>query len=411
MQKLQMKCALFILSGIIFYTVGFGQIYFTHRTPQRILLNITPEPSTSMAVTWRTLDQVVTPQVQYTVATSWIDFTQHADSADAKTEMIFIDSIRTVYHYSAIMRGLIPNTLYVYRVGSENEWSEWNQFTTASDHNAPFEFVFFGDPQEGVREFVSRIFRKGFALAPDARFWVFAGDLVPKPEKDKYWDEWFYAGNFIFSMIPSVLTPGSHEYYYRKKDRTKVNEFTKLWNAHFTLPENGVEGLEERSYYVDYQGVRLIMLDGQSMREKQSEWLATLLADNPNIWTIVAVHQPIYSMGRNRDENDTRDDFMHVFDKYGVDLVLTGHDHVYARSHALKNGNIAKNNEQGTVYVISVSGAKSYPLSMKYEYLMAKTGQNMQLVQIISIVDQTLTFKAYTVTGELYDSFELKKSQ
>ena len=151
------------------------------------------------------------------------------------------------------------------------------------------------------------------------------------------------------------------------------------------------------------------MLDGQFMREEQSAWMDDLLKNNLNRWIIAAVHQPIFSMGRERDEKDTHDAFMKIFDKYGVDLVLTGHDHVYARSHKLYDGDIVSDNDRGTVYVISVSGAKAYPLSSKYEHLMKKTGQNLQLFQVISIDDDTLSFRAYTVTGKLFDAFELKK--
>ncbi len=398
-----------LVGNLVFSQCLFAQFYTTNQTPLRILLNLTDKPAQSMAVTWRTIGPIDSPRVQFAIAPDWTEFGPAMSSVNGQTEMVLIDSIQSVYHHSAIIKELFPNTLYIYRVGSDDEWSEWNQFRTADDHNAPFEFVFFGDPQEGIKEYVPRIFRKGFSVAPDARFWLFTGDLIPIPEKDKYWHEWFLAGGFVFSMVPSIMTPGSHEYYYRKADRTKVHEFTRFWNAHFTLPENGVAGLGERSYYVDYQGVRIIMLDGQSKRDEQSGWMDNLLKNNPNKWTIAAVHQPVFSMGRDRDEKDTHDAFMYIFDKYGVDLVLTGHDHVYARSHKLFNGEVVGNDDYGTVYVISVSGAKSYPLSFKYGNLMKKTGQNMQLFQVISINDDTLAFKSYTVTGKLYDAFELQK--
>ena len=404
-----MKLNQFITAWLILPVMVIAQIYDNDRTPARIILNLTDQPSTSMAVTWRTIAEIDSPVVQFVPANDWTDLEVNASSALAVSESCMVDSLHSVFHHSLIMRDLNPGTLYAYRVGSEDEWSEWNHFRTAEATNSPFKFVFFGDPQVGVKDFVSRIFRTGFAHVPDARFWVFTGDLIPKPEEDRYWHEWFYAGDFIFAMVPSILTPGSHEYYYKKKDGTKVNEFTRFWDVHFTLPENGIEGLGERSYYVDYQGVRIIMLDGQSNREEQAEWMDQLLTGNPNNWTIAAVHQPVFSMGRERDEKDIHDAFMHVFDKHGVDLVLTGHDHVYARSHKLYNEEIVPMDKPGTVYVVSVSGAKSYPLNSNHAPLMAKTGQDLQLYQVLSVDGSKLSYKAFTVTGQLFDEFELTK--
>jgi phosphodiesterase/alkaline phosphatase D-like protein len=386
-----------------------SQVYITEKTPHRIVLNLTPEPTKSMAVTWRTISEVDSPQVQFTVATDSANLELKATAIHAGSEKVYLDGTTVVFHHSAVMNNLIPSILYAYRVGGDSEWSEWNQFKTAKAGSAPFEFIFFGDPQNSIKDFVSRVFRKGFAMAPDARFWLFTGDLMDKPHRDDEWAEWFYAGGFMYAMVPSIMVPGSHEYFYRDKDRNKINEFTKLWNVHFTLPENGVEGLEERTYYVDYQGVRFIMLDGQSKLQGQTEWMEKVLANNPNKWTIVAVHQPFFSMGRTRDERATRDAFMALIDQFSVDLVLTGHDHVYSRSYKLKNGVKTKDKKSGTVYVISVSGSKSYPLNLHYAELMQKTGSDIQLFQVISIEKNKLSFRAYTVTGSLFDSFELDK--
>ena len=105
----------------------------------------------------------------------------------------------------------------------------------------------------------------------------------------------------------------------------------------------------------------------------------------------------------------TRNAFMPLFDKYDVDLVLAGHDHVYSRSHKLRNGIVVSDTEKGTVYIVSVSGSKAYPLSLKYKDLMVTIGEKVQLFQTISVDGNTLSYKSHTVTGVLYDSFELKK--
>ncbi len=88
---------------------------------------------------------------------------------------------------------------------------------------------------------------------------------------------------------------------------------------------------------------------------------------------------------------------------------LQGHDHTYSRSAKLKNGSRVADTEEGTVYVISVSGPKSYPLSSRHQEIMDKSGTDRQLFQVISIEDNRLLYECYDVRGVLYDSFVLKK--
>jgi len=96
--------------------------------------------------------------------------------------------------------------------------------------------------------------------------------------------------------------------------------------------------------------------------------------------------------------------------------VLQGHDHTYARGRAknLTRGVNTRSPVGGTVYVNSVSGAKMYELKPDewdgYEPVdLARSAENTQLFQVIRVDGDTLHFRAYTVTGELYDAFELVK--
>ena len=65
--------------------------------------------------------------------------------------------------------------------------------------------------------------------------------------------------------------------------------------------------------------------------------------------------------------------------------------------------------EKGTVYVVSSSGPKFYAMNPRYEKLMAKTAADLQLFQVVSVAENTLTMKAYTAAGALFDSFEIAK--
>ena len=100
-----------------------------------------------------------------------------------------------------------------------------------------------------------------------------------------------------------------------------------------------------------------------------------------------------------------------LFDKYGVDLVLNGHDHTYARGHVpIKSSNIGQSGNIKTLYITSVSGPKQYDLDREqiknYEsdgYQADKLGEQTQFFQVISIENDQLIYKAYTVLGQEYD--------
>lgn len=133
-----------ILLFILLNTINVnGQIYSTSKTPRRIILNLTPQSANSIAVSWRTLARVDSPKVACNPATDWTDIENEPKIIIAATESCMVDSIQMAYHHSAVIRGLEPEKIYAYRVGGDGEWSAWNQFRTADDTPAAFEFVFF----------------------------------------------------------------------------------------------------------------------------------------------------------------------------------------------------------------------------------------------------------------------------
>ena len=137
---------------------------------------------------------------------------------------------------------------------------------------------------------------------------------------------------------------------------------------------------------------------------EQKKWLDSVLTNNQQKWTILTTHLPFYSPKESRDNKHLRKHFQPIIEKHGVDMVLTGHDHSYARGTVSDNPNI----KPSIVYVVSVSGPKLYPAGDK-EW-MSKNISYKQLYQIISIDDNVLTYKAYSASGELLDEFELDKN-
>jgi len=192
------------------------------------------------------------------------------------------------------------------------------------------------------------------------------------------------------------------------------------WRPQFAFPVQDVpEGMEETVYYIDYQGTRIISLDSTLDHKAQVPWLRRVLEDNPNRWTILTFHHPVFSPAKDRDNARLRAVWKPIFDEFRVDLVLNGHDHTYARTGEIVGGPGVRNvptgyqqaydPEIGTVYVVSVSGPKMYDIT-KGQFAR-RFAEDTQLYQVIEVNDWELNFRAYTATGQLYDAFTLEKRE
>jgi 3',5'-cyclic AMP phosphodiesterase CpdA len=369
--------------------------------PDRIILTWSADPSTTQAVTWRTDKTVAEACAEIAPSTAGPQFLKLAQRIAARTEALKSESYEAFYH-AVEFTGLQPDTPYLYRVGDGANWSEWNQFRTASaDPRAPLEFIYVGDAQNDIWAMWSRVIRQSLLDAPRARFIVHAGDLVNRSARDEEWGEWFMAPGWIIRSIPSLPTPGNHE--YPSKGTLNAN-----WKPQFTLPGNGVPGLEETNYYIDIHGLRLISLNSNEKQDEQAAWLDQLLAANPHPWVICAFHHPIFSTARGRDNKKLRETWQPVFDRHAVDMVLTGHDHTYGRTNVMSGAPPVKS-KSGTVYVVSVSGPKMYRHDKARVHV--RVAEDTQLFQVIRIAGDRLSYEARTAAGELFDAFDLVKQK
>ncbi|MCD4675259.1 MAG: metallophosphoesterase family protein [Desulfobacula sp.] len=377
--------------------------------PERIVLNLTQTPYNSQTVTWRTQKMTVSAQAQIIRASQLLSPQTTPKIFCAQTSVVDLDEKTTVYHHSVVFSSLEPDVLYAYRVGDDQHFSEWNQFTTASQKPTPFTFLYFGDIQNQIQSMCSRVFRAAFQKQPDAEFWLFAGDMVNNGDNDNEWEEFFNAMGWIPRTIPLVLLPGNHEYPDRRFIPPEDYHISKLWRPHFALPENGPKGLEETVSTFEYQGVCFVMLNGNEQIEKQAKWLEKILLKNRQHWIIAAIHQPVYSISKRRNRTDFQELLVPVFDRFSVDLVLQGHHHAYSRTFPLRNNQRVPDGKKGTVYIISIAGPKFYPISSRYDHLMAKTGNREPLFQSIRVDVNTLQYTSYTIMQEVYDSFKIHK--
>ena len=394
------------------------------KNPDRIILTFHGDPSTSRAVTWRTDSNVKKGLAQIAIATENSNFKSNASTFEAASEPFDLGQYKgnksfKVNYHSVIFDNLKPKTLYAYRVGDGNDyWSEWIQFKTAEEKNAKTKFVYFGDAQNNVLSDWSRVMRMAYQTAPDASFVVHAGDLINEAHRDQEWAEWYKAGGFIHSQWTAIPVLGNHEFRpLSRKDGDR--EISIQWRPQFTLPveETLSEKLHETVYVVDYQNVRIIVLNSNYNLKEQTKYLEDKLKNSTAKWNIVTCHHSIFSPAKGRDFQYGRENWKPLFDKYNVDLVLNGHDHTYARGHVPEPREVFDESEEiKTVYVTSVSGPKQYKLNseqlkdyVKQGYQLDKSGQYMQFFKVITIDQDKLTYVAYTATGDEYDRAEIVK--
>ena len=422
-----------LLAGLVLFSLSLappalvrGAAVPGGSTPSRIILTWSGDPATTQSVTWRTAALVQSPQAQLAKFTADPGFEAAASTVKATAVTDDLGNGLTAGHYRVDFLGLEGGTRYCYRVGDGQSWSEWNFFRTASAKPEPFRFIYVGDAQNSIRSLWSRAIRSALLTAPDARFLVHAGDLLAEGYDDRLWGEWTDALSFISATIPSIPVPGNHDLHRPpgKPDSKAVFSVSPLWRSHFAQPANGPDIAEMRgqSYYLDYQGVRMVALDvnvwaneefeagaKKRVQKKQLAWLNQVLSNNPNRWTIVVQHQGIYAIAHGREYAEMRAVLAPLYEKYHVDVVLQGHDHSYARSHKVAAGKVVAPAAPGVIYAISVSGPMMYRLDDTHKSLMATMFENKQLFQVVEVSPDRLQYTSYSIDGAVADSFELRK--
>jgi predicted phosphodiesterase len=256
-----------------------------------------------------------------------------------------------------------------------------------------------------------------YQTAPNAPFVIHAGDLINTAHRDYEWAQWFKAGGFIHSQWTAIPVVGNHE--FQRTLALKPKQLSIQWRPQFTLPveEQLSSKLHETVYTVDYQDVQIIVLNSTDKLEEQTAYLEEKLKNSTAKWKIVTCHHSVFSPAEGRNFQFARDNWKPLFDKYGVDVVLNGHDHTYARGHVpVREADQNQDGSISTMYVTSVSGPKQYQLDPDQINLYSKDGyindssaEQTQFFQVITIENETLTYVAYTVLGDKYDRAVITK--
>ncbi len=377
-------------------------------TPSHLALTMAEDPRTSQAFCWRTEVAVVESVVQLAVAEDFRGFEGTALVVAGGSSRAWIppdgagdDGARI---HEAVVAGLLPDTAYTYRVGSgaEGEWSEPGTFVTAPDDDSPITFVHMTDPQSRSRKHFGlwgTLLARARSDHPQARFAVVTGDLVDQGYVQTQWDLFFDVARGELASLPIVPAIGNHDVI---RDRTAEH-----YRSHFHLPANGPEGMEEEAYSFDYGPLHVAVLDTERELALQTEWLRADLAGSDRPWQVVALHRGPY--GSKYDSDHIRRAWGPVFDEMGVDLVLAGHDHAYVRSHPME-AEVRVEEGQGTIYICGGSaGPKFYARTFR-PWQARVVDLETQIYSAVSVTEEKLWLRAFSVDGLLIDSFTLRRA-
>jgi hypothetical protein len=367
-------------------------------------MTIGGDARTTMAFTWQTEGTAGEPGILQIAegaepGPSWSE----AEVLDFEAEAsVMEDGGKGHTVYKVLATDLRPGTKYVYRVGNGQDggWSEPCSFVTEAAEPEAFTFINVTDSQgEKAADFRlwARTLDQAFQTFPEARFIVHNGDMTENPNDAQGWKWLFGQASKWLTRVPLMPVAGNHD---------EISGDASAFASHFLVPENGAEGAAPgTTYSFDYGFAHIVVLNTESKIKRQTEWLREDLRKNTKPWTIVAMHRPAY--GGN--QYDKIEDWIHVFDEFGVDLVLQGHNHEYSRSYPLRNGQIAQDGK-GTVYVVTnTSGPKFNELKKDKFYHAVHSQPNKQTFAGITVSDNTLVYTAYTVDGRRLDEFTLER--
>jgi hypothetical protein len=388
--------------------------------------------STSIVVRWRT-DEAVGTVVEYR-------------STNAPGELENASDTPLTEH-EVRLTNLKPGTLYYYSVGSRTETlaAGSNYYFKTSPTNAqPVRVWAIGDfGNAGPTQAAVRDSYMQYSNSVFTDVWLMLGDNVYGEAND------FDYQTRVFDMYRDMMahtvfwpTLGNHDAPFG---------FAYAYLNAVTLPQRaeagGVPSFNELYYSFDYANVHFVCLDSwltdRSSNAPMCNWLRADLAATSQDWIIAYWHHPPYSMGTDFSDStpiliQMREQVVPILESFGVDLVLTGHSHVYERSYLLNahygyswsfnptnaldigmgrptDGGAymkpaaALGANRGTVYVVCGNSGEGGPVNFERHPAMA-TKFDQYGSFVIDIDHLRLNAKYLRPNGAIDDSFTIDKS-
>ncbi|AUD04784.1 metallophosphoesterase [Spirosoma pollinicola] len=398
---------------------------------------------TSIIIRWRT-DVLTTGRVWF------------GPSASQLTDNLR-ESQPTLEH-SLTLTGLQPATQYAYAIGYDETQlisgpDYYLKTAISAGDKRHLRFWVLGDFGCGLdnQRNVYQAYLKATANRP-ADLWLWLGDNAYSFGLEEEYQQYvFPVYAKTLRNTPVFITPGNHDY---ADSETNVNiAYYKL----FSFPEQGQSGgvpSNSKSYYsANYGNVHLISLDSQGRPDgqyrlydttsTQVQWLKSDLAANKLPWTLVIFHHPPYSKGGHNSDTELsmkliRENLTPILERYGVDLVMSGHSHGYERTYRIKGlrglantfdraTNVAENTTarydgspnscpiltkgQGTVYVVNGSGGQLGGQSDGFPH-PATVYNNTTLggSMLLDVNDNRLDAQLVMSDGSVLDKFTIMKN-
>jgi 3',5'-cyclic AMP phosphodiesterase CpdA len=322
------------------------------------------DAATEVIVSWHTSEAVKNPRVMLGTPQSGFGATSMADTVtyrDAKAgKEIRINHAR--------LTTLTPDTDYVYAAVHDGTTPELGVFRTAPRGRSAFTFTSFGDQSTptvttpaGSNSFAND--HRGSPAAGDVTtgieriaplFNLVNGDLCYAnlaTDRIRAWSDWFdnnsrsarhrpwmpAAGNHENELGNGPVGFGAYQAYFALPDSKSDQELRGLWYA-FTAGAVRVISLNNDDIcYQDGGNSYVRGYSGGAQRRFLEAELAAAQRDTSIDWIVVCMHQTAISTAdANGADLAIREQWLPLFDHYGVDLVVCGHEHHYERSHPLR---------------------------------------------------------------------------
>ena len=303
--------------------------------------------TTGATIMWTTSERV----------TATVKYSADGDLSRAATAQVHesrsTKAGESVFIYRAELQGLSPSRTYLYQIFIDDApMTDALQIRTAGP--GPFSFLVFGDSGTGNdrQAAVARrmIERENPSLV------LHTGDLSQESGTLEQLDV-NYLGVYgtMMAKAPFFPSPGNHDYY--------TDRGTPCFSLH-SPPQSNVPVEDTGRYYsfnwgnVHFVSLNSNLLDEPDAADRMLRWLEQDLQKQRAFWKIVYFHHLPYPTGHHLEDPYSymvRERVVPIVEKYGVQLVLSGHEHSYQRTLPLRNGAPAPDGK-GTVYVVTGGG-------------------------------------------------------
>ena len=318
---------------------------------------------------------------------------QLVDSADfdgtfnnAQAYIGEVSVFKDYYCHKVVVTGLEAGKTYNYRVGSltKDTWSTTGKFVT-DNGDGKFSFIAIADVQASSEENFQQaalVMDAAMASNKKAEFYVNLGDFVNDCTNDE-WNWWGEAFNNANTSLTIAPVAGNHDGNITNK--LNVGWFANMFNLEAgDGAGNGVNGVY---YSYDYGNAHFCVVNSNDMYpmvEAQRNWIINDLKNSDAQWKFLLLHRAAYSAGKNINKPDTlamRETIIEIVDQTDVDIVLSGHDHMYFRTKQVKGDAVVEDvtyvtekfngqettfakNPDGAVYILpSTAGTKRYTVN------------------------------------------------